>query len=118
MRNINTKITDLIMLGVIISTFLIYFFDIFKDEMIMSGFIVVILVSYTGLIWSEKADDERDEYIRARTGHVLYITTLILALSSIVYKTFTHSNYFESVCFLTVLALVKVITSRYFREYN
>lgn len=118
MKMISSKIKDLLMIISIILAFAMYYFDLFKDGMVMSGFIVILILIYIALLWSEKVNDERDEYIRAKTGRLLYITTILALLADIVYKTFSHESYVSSVTILTLLALTKVISSRYFKDNN
>lgn len=103
-----------LMLAIIVS-FAIYYLDAFNDGMLMSGFLVILILVYIALIWSEKVQDERDEHIRARTGRILYIVTIFALLIDIIYKTFAHENYVSSVTILTLLALVKVLANKYFK---
>jgi hypothetical protein len=102
----------------IVFTFLAYYFDFFRDGMMMSGVIVTVVVAYAALVWSEKVTDERDDYIRAKTDRALFILTLLLLLASIIYKTFSHESYAFEVTLLTVLAIAKVIIARYSRNIH
>jgi hypothetical protein len=108
----HTKIKEYVLALIIIATFITYYFDLLKDGMVMSGIFAVIIMVYISMIWAEKVEDERDEYIRAKVGRILYIITLTVLLVDIVYKTFTHQSYMSEVVILTILSLSKIVLSK------
>ncbi len=112
MKTINSKIQEYVLALLIVLSFLAYYFDLFKDGMMMSGIFAVVIMVYIGIIWQEKIYDERDEYIRAKVDRYLYILTLGLIFVDIIYKTFAHQSYMDGVIILTVLSLTKVILSK------
>lgn len=112
MKIINTQLKEYVLAGVIISSFVIYYFDLLKDGMVMSGIFAVILMVYIAIIWQESAHDERDEFIRSKVDRILYILTLVLIFIDIVYKTFTHESYMGGVIILTILSLSKIVLSK------
>ncbi len=112
MKTINSKIKEYVLALLIVLSFLAYYFDLFKDGMMMSGIFAVVIMVYIGIIWQEKVYDERDEYIRSKIDRYLYILTLCLIFAGIVYKTITHQSYMDDVVILTVLSLAKVILSK------
>jgi O-antigen/teichoic acid export membrane protein len=98
--------------ALIVFSFLAYYFDVFKDGMMISGIFAVVIMVYMGIIWQEHAHDEREEYIRSKVDRYLYILTLLLLFINIIHKTFTHESYMDSVIILTILSLTKVILSK------
>ncbi len=118
MKIINTQLKEYILAGLIIASFLAYYFDLFKDGMMMSGVFAVVIMAYIAIIWQESVHDERDEYIRSKVDRILYILTLSLIFLDIVYKTFTHASYMDGVIILTVLSIAKVVLSKTMRSQN
>ena len=108
----HTKIKEYVLAFIIITTFITYYFDLLKDGMVMSGIFAVIIMVYISMMWAEKVEDERDEYIRAKVDRMLYIITLTVLLVDIVYKTFTHQSYMSEVIILTILSLSKIALSK------
>ena len=98
--------------GLIALAFLSYYFDFFKDGMVTSGIIVLVLVLYIALMFAETVHDERDEYIRSKVDRILYILTLLLILGDIIWKTFSHFSYMSEVVLLTILSLSKIIVAK------
>jgi hypothetical protein len=112
------KIKEYLMAVVIIVTFITYYFDLLKDGMMMSGVFAVIIMVYISMLWAEKIEDERDDYIRSKVDRILYILTLLIVLGDIVYKTFNHQSYMSDIVILTVLSLSKIILSKIIKETN
>ena len=111
--------TKEIVLGFLIFvSFITYYFDLLKDGMMISGIIAVIVMIYISLMWSEKAYDERDEYIRSKVDRSLYIIIMVLFLIDIVYKTFTHQSYMSEILILTILAVSKIVLSKFIKNNN
>lgn len=108
----HTKIKEYVLALIIIATFITYYFDLLKDGMIMSGIFAVVIMLYISMIWAEKIEDERDEYIRSKVDRILYIFTLIIVLGDIVYKTFSHQSYMSDIIILTILSLSKIVLSK------
>ena len=69
----HTKIKEYVLAFVIIATFITYYFDLLKDGMMMSGIFAVVIMVYISMLWAEKIEDERDEYIRSKVDRILYI---------------------------------------------
>jgi hypothetical protein len=114
----NIQVKEYILAVLIIGTFITYYFDLLKDGMMVSGIFAVVILLYVGLIWAEKIQDERDEYIRSKVDRSLYILTLLLLLTDIIYKTLTHQGYMSAVMILTVLSLVKILLSKFIKNTN
>lgn len=112
MKIINNQLKEYVLAVVIIASFLAYYFDLLKDGMMMSGIFAVVMMVYIGIIWQEGAHDERDEYIRSKVDRILYIITLVLIFTDIVYKTFAHISYMDDVIILTILSLSKITLSK------
>lgn len=108
----HTKIKEYVLAFVIIATFITYYFDLLKDGMMMSGIFAVVIMAYISMLWAEKIEDERDEYIRSKVDRILYIFTLIILLGDIVFKTFSHQSYMSDIIILTILSLSKIILSK------
>ncbi len=104
--------------ALIVVAFLAYYFDLFKDGMVISGVFAVVIMVYIGIIWQERAHDEREEYIRSKVDRYLYILTLLLVFVDIIYKTFTHESYMNDVIILTVLSLTKIVLSKTISNHN
>lgn len=118
MKFINTKIKEYVLGAVILLAFALYYFDILKDGMMISGVFAVIIMLYISMIWREEVLDERDEYIRAKTDRYLYIITLVILLSDVAYKTFAHQSYMSDVVILTILSLSKIILGKFLKDRN
>jgi ABC-type polysaccharide/polyol phosphate export permease len=112
MKHTTTTLREYIMPVIIVASFLAYYFDLFKDGMMISGVFAVVIMVYIGIIWQEKVHDERDEYIRSKVDRYLYILTLVLIFIDIIHKTFSHQSYMDGVVILTILSLAKVILSK------
>jgi nitrate reductase gamma subunit len=112
----HTKIKEYLVALVIIATFITYYFDLLKDGMMMSGIFAVVIMVYISMLWAEKIEDERDEYIRSKVDRLLYILTLIIVLGGIVYKTFSHQSYMSDIIILTILSLSKIVLSKVVKE--
>lgn len=112
----HTKIKEYVLALIIIATFITYYFDLLKDGMIMSGIFAVVIMLYISMIWAEKIEDERDEYIRSKVDRILYIFTLIILLGDIVYKTFSHQSYMSDIIILTILSLSKIVLSKVIKD--
>lgn len=112
------SLKEYILPTVIIGTFLVYYFDLLKDGMMMSGLLAVVMTLYISMMWAEKVEDERDEYIRSNVDRILYILVLVLLLIDIVYKTFTHESYMSEVIILVILSLSKIILSKTMKHNN
>ena len=108
----HTKIKEYVLAFVIIATFITYYFDLLKDGMMMSGIFAVVIMVYISMLWAEKIEDERDEYIRSKVDRILYILTLVIVLGDIVYKTFSHQSYMSDIIILTILSLSKIVLSK------
>lgn len=118
MKIITTKIKEYVLAFLIVLSFLAYYFDLFKDGMMMSGIFAVVIMLYISIIWQEKINDERDEYIRSKIDRYLYLLTLSLIFIDTMYKTFTHQSYMDAVIILTVLSLAKVVLSKTIQNNN
>ncbi len=118
MKFINTKIKEYVLGAVILLAFALYYFDVLKDGMMISGIFAVIIMLYISMIWREEVLDERDEYIRSKTDRYLYIVTLIIILLDVVYKTFTHQSYMSEVIILTILSLSKIVLGKFLKDRN
>lgn len=116
MKLLTTKTKEYILAGLIIISFIAYYYDLLKDGMMMSGIFVAIIALYISLMWAEKIHDERDEYIRSKVDRILYITTLVLLLGDIIYKTFSHASYMNEIILLTILSLTKIVVSTMIKE--
>ncbi len=112
MKKILTITQEYVMPTLIVLSFLAYYFDVFKDGMMISGIFAVVIMVYMGIIWQEHAHDEREEYIRSKVDRYLYIITLLLLFINILHKTFTHESYMDSVIILTLLSLAKIVLSK------
>ena len=108
----HTKIKEYVLAFVIIATFITYYFDLLKDGMMMSGIFAVVIMVYISMLWAEKIEDERDEYIRSKVDRILYILTLVIVLGDIIYKTFSHQSYMSDIIILTILSLSKIVLSK------
>ncbi len=125
MKKINTiksklsiQMKEYILGFLILASFLTYYFDLLKDGMMVSGLIAVIISSYIVLLWSEKVNDERDEYIRSKVDRYLYILVMALFLIDIVYKTYIHHSYVSEIIILTILALSKIVLTKIVKNNN
>ena len=118
MKLLNRKLNEYILSVIILGAFVTYYLDVLKDGMMMSGIFAVVMMIYIGIIWQEGAHDERDEYIRSKVDRYLYILTLVLIFTDIVYKTFTHASYMDGVIILTALSLTKVLLSKFIQEQH
>lgn len=106
-----------IILGVsLVSLFIIYYFNLLNDGMMVSGVITLVIALYTVLIWQEKIYDERDEYIRSKVDRYLYVSTSIMLMIDIVYKTFTHTSYVPTLLILCALSIIKIFLSRFIKD--
>ena len=114
----HTKIKEYVLASVIIVTFITYYFDLLKDGMMMSGIFAVVIMVYISMLWAEKIEDERDEYIRSKVDRVLYILTLVMVLGDIIYKTFSHQSYMSDIIILTILSLSKIVLSKVIKDTN
>ena len=112
----HTKIKEYVLAFVIIATFITYYFDLLKDGMMMSGIFAVVIMVYISMLWAEKIEDERDEYIRSKVDRILYILTLVIVLGDIVYKTFSHQSYMSDIIILTILSLSKIVLSKVIKD--
>jgi hypothetical protein len=117
-NKLNPKVKEYILGFLILASFITYYFDLLKDGMMMSGLIAVVVMLYISMMWSEKVNDERDEYIRSKVDRWLYIITTSLFLIDIIYKTFAHLSYMSEIIILTILALSKIILSKAVKERN
>lgn len=117
-NKINNNTKEYILGCLILATFVTYYFDLLKDDMMMSGLIAVLVMLYISLLWSEKVNDERDEYIISKVDRWLYIITMSLFLVDIIYKTFSHQSYMSEIVILTILALSKITLSKLVKERN
>jgi hypothetical protein len=115
---IKSKVKESILGFLILISFAAYYFDWLHDGMMTSGIVAVLIMLYISMIWSEKVYDERDEYIRSKVDRLLYISTLIMLLIDIVYKTFSHQSYMSEISILTVLALAKILLSKVIKDKN
>ncbi len=125
MKKINTiksklsiQMKEYILGFLILASFITYYFDLLKDGMMASGFIAIIISSYIVLLWSEKVNDERDEYIRSKVDRYLYILVMALFLIDIVYKTYIHHSYVSEIIILTILALSKIVLTKVVKNNN
>lgn len=116
--NMKSDTKEYILGFLIVLSFVTYYFDLLRDGMMMSGVLAVVIMLYISMIWSEKVYDERDEYIRSKVDRYLYIITMSLFLVDIIYKTFTHQSYMSEIFILTVLALSKIILSKFTKDNN
>ena len=106
-----------IILGVsLVSLFIVYYFNLLNDGMMVSGIITLVIALYTVLIWQEKIYDERDEYIRSKVDRYLYVSTSIMLMIDIVYKTFTHTSYVPTLLILCALYIIKIFLSRFIKD--
>lgn len=117
-NKISSEVKEYILGGLILITFLAYYFDLLKDGMMMAGFLTVVVLSYIVLIWSEKVNDERDEYIRSKIDRYLYILVMGLFLIDIIYKTYIHHSYMSEIIILTILALSKIVLTKVVKSNN
>ncbi len=115
---INNNTKEYILGFSILTTFVIYYFDLLKDGMVMSGLIAVLVMLYISVLWNENVNDERDEYIRSKVDRYLYIITMSLFLMDIIYKTFSHQSYMSEIIILTILALSKIFLSKLVKSNN
>jgi hypothetical protein len=116
MKHLHIYRNEALTVSAILIAFLAYHLDVFRDGMMASGLIVTALVIYIALIWSEKINDERDEYLVSRVDRYLYVVTLSYLLLTIIYKTFIHADYFFEVLLVTILAIAKVIMVNYVKR--
>ncbi len=112
------KVKEYVLALIIIATFITYYFDLLKDGMMMSGIFAVVIMVYISMLWAEKTEDERDEYIRSKVDRILYILTLVIVLGDIVYKTFSHQSYINDIIILTILSLSKIVLSKVIKNTN
>lgn len=113
-----TKLKEYVLAFLILASFATYYFDLLQDGMMTSGIIAVVIMLYISMIWAEKINDERDEYIRSKVDRFLYIITLVVILGDIVHKTFAHESYMSSVVILTILSLSKILLSYTIKNNN
>jgi hypothetical protein len=118
MKFINTKIKEYVLGAVILFAFALYYFDVLKDGMMISGVFAVVIMLYISMIWREDVVDERDEYIRSKTDRYLFIITLAVILIDVIYKTFAHESYMSDVIILTILSLSKIILGKFLKDRN
>jgi hypothetical protein len=116
-KSIN-KNKEYIMGALIVLSFISYYFDFFNDEMMVSGFISLLIVAYISILWSEQIFDERDEFIRSKVDRYLYIFTIVLLLVDIIIKTFLHQSYMSELIILTLLAMGKIFLSKMIKDSN
>ena len=105
------KLNEVALGGLLVGLLVAHFLGLFDSKMIVSGIMVVFSCAYIGFLWRESVYDERDEYIRAKVDRLLYIATLALLTSVIVYKAFEHISYSSEIIVISLLSLSKIVMS-------
>ena len=97
---------------------IIYITGLFDASMMISGAVVVLMCVYIGVLWSEGAVDERDEYIRSKVDRSLYILAIFLISANVLYYAFLHIDYKPQLVILCVLSASKLLLSKIIKEKN
>ena len=78
------------------------------------GLIIIFLV-FAGLIWKEKARDEREEYHRSHAGRVSFLVGSSILIAAIVVQGFNHNIDPWLVYTLAGMILSKTATRIYYQ---
>ena len=112
------KLTELSLGIIFIILLIIHVFGLLDQSMMISGALVLFACVYLGLLWSEKVNDERDEYIRSKVDRYLYIGAILGIIIDIVYKTGMHMSYLDLLIILSILTVGKLVLSKVIKDKN
>ena len=112
------KLNEIALSGLLAGLLIAHFLGLFDPGMMVSGLMVVFISAYIGFLWRESVYDERDEYIRSKVDRILYIFTLVLLTTAIVYKAFAHINYISEIIIISLLSFGKILMSYYIKNKN
>ena len=112
------KFAELILGLTLLIIVIIYITGLFDASMMISGAVVVLMCVYIGVLWSEGAVDERDEYIRSKVDRSLYILAIFLISANVLYYAFLHIDYKPQLVILCVLSASKLLLSKIIKEKN
>ena len=87
-------------------------------HMVIFGSLAVLFMLFAGIVWKEKAADEREMLHRAAAGRFAYLAgTLVLAVG-VIYEGLQHQYDNWLIVTLGVMILVKIISSIYINLTN
>lgn len=114
----NNFITEIIAAGILITLVLLLlnpFTWWMPDQMVMMLILALLIVFavFAGLVWKEKARDERELLHRTSSGRVAFLSGICVLVIGIAVEGYAHSVDFWLVLTLAVMLFAKIATSIY-----
>ena len=114
----NNFITEIIAAGILITLVLLLlnpFTWWMPDQMVMMVILALLIVFavFAGLVWKEKARDERELLHRTSSGRAAFLSGICVLVIGIAVEGYFHSVDFWLVLTLAVMIFAKIATSIY-----
>lgn len=110
-----SKVTELLLGLVLLTTAYVHQAGLLDAQMVFSGLVLFVVCLFVVSVWGESAFDEREEFVRSKVDRWVYLFTVSVLGIHIAYSAFMHTTNTTSLYMLLIIALFKIIVSKYIR---